>query len=752
MNSKKFVLGKAPFIRKADTASQNTSSFMKDLIIALIPLIIFAWVKNGIIPFIDKIDTLFPLNDTFFVNVWALTKALYGMIYPLLLPIMGGLFSYLLEFFWWGLIVRNKPLKERMQTSYAIIPGLLLGMIVSVSTPIWVLFIGTIFATVIAKLLFGGFGHNIFNPALIGYLFLISYSYFGLMNGQVGVNIFGASGYLNPTEVGTITAGATPMSVFSADRFAGVAALIEQYGLLNMFLGFTPGSLAETSALLCLLALVYLLVRKVTNWRIPVIYIGTVFVLTYVIGAFNGYAGTLDYALFGIFNGGLMFGAVFMATEPVTSPRNPNGKILYALGLGILTVVFRFASKSPEGVAISILTMNMFTALIERIAAKLRVEPNKRKVILTYSLIGLLFAGIATFPVVKSIPAPAPAYEFVDAEQDYKTLDLVYNFKSGNVEFSVVTDQASVIKSVSNAEYNTADAKAILGQLINDNKIVDYVVSATETADSLVLTINTKGYAGNILNTITYDNNNLITAFAVTYNESYFQEYNEGWTEANGHPKDKVPGSIITNQDNLDNVEIVAGATVTSKAIIRAVEVGKGYLAYLNTITELTLVGKSQDLDTLDLVYAFRNADGKVLVKTNANYEITSTVDAAIKADIEAEIAKNKFEDFIVNATATTVVVKTKGYKGAIDTTFTFDETYAITNVAVTYNESYNEEYNEGWSGTHPKDVLPSRIIDNQADLTQVEVVAGATVTSKAIVRAAEIAKNYLNVLEAANE
>src|SRR5690606_40673417 len=137
--------------------------------------------------------------------------------------------------------------------------------------------------------------------------------------------------------------GATPMTVFAADRFAGVGKLIEEYGLLNMFLGFTPGALAETSAALCLVALIYLLVRKVINWRIPVIYIGTVFVLTYIIGAFNGYAGTLDYALFGIFNGALMFGAVFMATEPVTSPRNPNGKVLYALALGVITVVFRFA-------------------------------------------------------------------------------------------------------------------------------------------------------------------------------------------------------------------------------------------------------------------------------------------------------------------------------------------------------------------------------------------------------------------------
>src|SRR5690554_5706072 len=134
MNGKRFSFGKAPFLRKADLTRENTSGFMLDFIIALAPLIIFGWVKNGLLPFLD--------NDT---NFW-------GMIYPLILPIAGGAFSFGLEALWYGFIVTNKPLKERLfHTSYPIIPGLLLGMIVSVSTPLWVLFIGTIFATVIAK-------------------------------------------------------------------------------------------------------------------------------------------------------------------------------------------------------------------------------------------------------------------------------------------------------------------------------------------------------------------------------------------------------------------------------------------------------------------------------------------------------------------------------------------------------------------------------------------------------------------------
>src|SRR5690554_2527459 len=283
MNGKRFSLGKAPFLRKADLTRENTSGFMLDFIIALVPLIIFGWVKNGLLPFID--------NNT---NFW-------GMIYPLILPLAGGAFSFILEFLWYKFIVTNKPINDRLRTTYAPIPGLLLGMIVSVSTPLWVLLIGTIFATVIAKLLFGGFGHNIFNPALVGFLFLTTYSYSSLISGakdddkSMILSWFNSWGYLNPSEVGSVVSGATPMATFNANPFTGVTQLIEEYGLLNMFLGFTPGAVAETSALLCLVALIYLLVRKVINWRIPVIYIGTVFVLTYIIGAFNGYAGTLDY-------------------------------------------------------------------------------------------------------------------------------------------------------------------------------------------------------------------------------------------------------------------------------------------------------------------------------------------------------------------------------------------------------------------------------------------------------------------------
>ncbi|MCK9537324.1 MAG: RnfABCDGE type electron transport complex subunit D, partial [Bacilli bacterium] len=258
MSKRNFVLDKAPYIRKADNKEYGTNVIMKDFVIALLPLIVFAWFKNGLLPFISRDTT----------SVWNLLR-------PLILVFIGGFTSYLVEFCYYRFLRREKAIKQRMKTSFALIPGLLLALILPYKTPLWVLILGCLFATLIGKLLFGGFGNNIFNPALVGYLFVTT-AFTTLIVGN----------YLNPSE---IVAGATPMATLGSDYSGGVPAALSQYPLWKIFLGLTPGALAETSALLCLISLAYLLIRKVINWRIPVIYLVTVFVLTYIIGAFNGY-------------------------------------------------------------------------------------------------------------------------------------------------------------------------------------------------------------------------------------------------------------------------------------------------------------------------------------------------------------------------------------------------------------------------------------------------------------------------------
>ncbi len=342
-----------------------------------------------------------------------------------------------------------------------------------------------------------------------------------------------------------------------------------------MFLGFTPGALAETSALLCLLAFIFLTIRKTIDWRIPTIYVGSVFVLTYIIGAINGYAGTLNYALFGVLNGGLMFGAVFMATEPVTSPRNPNGVILYSFGLGALTVLFRFASSMPEGVATSILIMNMFTAALERFSAKLRVEPNKRKVVVSYALIGLLFAGIGTLAVVKNMPKHI---EFVETEQDFSTFNFKYKFLIGGEEVVVEADKdGNLLSDVDEG------VRAEIEALVSENQPEEFIASKEGNS----ITVQTKAYETNppLLTKVTYDPETLeITAFeADTSSETYESPYNEKWNKEGNdvHPDEALPNQILENQDDLDKVEAVTGATITSNSLIRAARIALDYLAYL---------------------------------------------------------------------------------------------------------------------------------------------------------------------------
>ncbi|MGI6767651.1 MAG: RnfABCDGE type electron transport complex subunit D [Bacilli bacterium] len=212
--NKKFILSKEPFIRKADH-NENTTVMMRDFMIALFPLIIFAWVKNGLIPY---------LNDA---------TNFFGMLYPLLLVLVGGLSAFLFEFLWYKFLIKKEDVKISLSKSYPLIPGILLGMIVPLATPLWLVVIGVFFATVIGKLLFGGFGNNIFNPALIGYLFL-TYAYFNVITGDNA--LINASGFFNAKEVADAITTATPMTIFANDRAGAVNQILRKLHSL----GYVP--------------------------------------------------------------------------------------------------------------------------------------------------------------------------------------------------------------------------------------------------------------------------------------------------------------------------------------------------------------------------------------------------------------------------------------------------------------------------------------------------------------------------------
>lgn len=280
------------------------------------------------------------MRDVIIALVPALLAALYFFRLPALLVILACVISaYAAESVCLKIMKRESPTKE----SSAIITGLLLAFCLPPTLPVWMAVLGTIFAVVIAKHLFGGLGQNIFNPALIGRAFLLA-------SFPVAMTTW-------TTPLDGVTT-ATPLGLMKE----GTGAPLPPFH--DLFLGSISGSIGETSVLALLIGGAYLLYRKQIDWRIPASFLGTVFLLTATAGVLNG--ASLLYPLYHLCSGGLLLGAFFMATDWVTSPVTKRGRILFGIGCGLLVVLIRLKGGYPEGVAYSILLMNVVTPLIDR--------------------------------------------------------------------------------------------------------------------------------------------------------------------------------------------------------------------------------------------------------------------------------------------------------------------------------------------------------------------------------------------------
>lgn len=221
----------------------------------------------------------------------------------------------------------------------AVITGILLAFNMPASVPWWIPVFGAGFAIIIVKQFFGGIGQNFMNPALAARAVLLA-SWPKIMTGYV---IPGVDGVTSATPLAIMEAGSGKLP-----------------SIMDMFIGNIGGSLGETSALLLLIGGVYLIIRGVINWKIPVVYIGTTAIMLLILGV-----GT-DKIIYHILSGGLILGAFFMATDYSTSPVTQKGQIVFALGAGILTGIIRVKGGFPEGVSYSILLMNVATPLIEK--------------------------------------------------------------------------------------------------------------------------------------------------------------------------------------------------------------------------------------------------------------------------------------------------------------------------------------------------------------------------------------------------
>lgn len=255
----------------------------------------------------------------------------------------------------------QKILKKPVTVSdgSAAVTGMLLAFNLPAQIPLWMPVVGSFFAIIIVKQFFGGLGHNFMNPALGARAFLLA-------SWSLAMTTWPAPIHTAADAVST----ATPLAAYAAG-----AENLPSY--LDLFLGNIGGCIGETSALAILIGAAYLLLCGVIRLRVPVIYIATVALGTWIFGGHHGlFSGD---ALYQVLSGGLMLGAFFMATDYTTTPTTPKGQILFALGCGILTVVIRIWGGYPEGVSYSILLMNIATPLIDRVTAPRRFGTAKRE-------------------------------------------------------------------------------------------------------------------------------------------------------------------------------------------------------------------------------------------------------------------------------------------------------------------------------------------------------------------------------------
>ena len=251
--------------------------------------------------------------------------------------------SVLAEFVWQK--IAKQPV--RINDFSALVTGLILGLNLPATAPWWMVLIGAFFAVIIVKQLFGGLGDNFLNPALAARAVLLA-------SWPVHMT---ASACVNPTF---FQAGVDAVSTATPLGAPG------NYTLMQLFLGQCPGAIGEVSKAAILVGLLFLLVTKVISWRIPVIMTASVFCCTMLIGG-----ATPEAALAAVLSGGVLFGAVFMATDYVTSPITPWGQVIYAIGIGLIITLIRQFGSYPEGVTYGILLMNIATPLIDRLPRKI---------------------------------------------------------------------------------------------------------------------------------------------------------------------------------------------------------------------------------------------------------------------------------------------------------------------------------------------------------------------------------------------
>lgn len=598
----KFTFRAAPNYRQA----LSTKQIMRELGLALLAVCLFSVAYNFVC---------------------------YGSAYGIkviLMLLVSNAVAFACEVVWAKMC--KKDIKEHLSGSFTVITAVIFALTCPVGTPLYAIGVGSFFAIFFGKLIFGGFGHNIFNPAGVGRAVI-----FASFSSKAVSYLTDASGKVIGSATGMVAdavSTVTPTTYMASnlgwivESKETMTTFLEQYGgLSNLLFGFYQGGIGETSAILLIVLGVILAIRKVIDWRVPTVYVGTVFVLASIISAMHGF--DIRYPLFHVLTGGLLFGAVFMATDPVTNPTNPAGRVVYALGLGILTVLIRIKANLPEGVLYSILLMNMLTPLIDSAMNGSQIKNFKRNV----GICGAVAAvGIVTVAgVAGSLEAKEPTTSSSNSGSTGSltiTMDdsisstfpvtvvsangntIVVSAKgfAGTNEITVTTDGSKVTKveltSIGDTagiadQCNTADfLDQFVGMSADSDFTIDAVATATNTSKSILsgvyTALNQDSAAGEAAKvpasdyfpaTIDANENGVYTVSVQSFmGTNVFKIVVDGTTitsvefvEAGDTPGfydkcDETFMSQFAGQD-LSSVEIdvAAGATRTSESVLSAV-------------------------------------------------------------------------------------------------------------------------------------------------------------------------------------
>ena len=541
----------------------------------------------------------------------------YG-IHALLIMVISSVVALITEIAWAKMNGKN-DLKTEIANSFPFVTSLLFALTLPVGTPYYVVAIGSFIAIFFGKLIYGGFGHNIFNPALIGRC--VVHLSFGA---QLTAALPGADA----------AAGATPLATFAGTHFLGELPV----DLGTLFLGLYPGALGETFTLLILVLGVFLAVRKVLDYRIPVAILVTTFVLGLAQGIASGY-NPLTMALAHIAMGGMALGAVFMATDPVTSPTSPLGKIIYGILVGFIATLIRVKANYPEGVLVAILMMNMFTPMIDNFTlgrTDQKLPKQYAVIVATLAIAAGTMFGIGTTlePVVVEPTTP------VEPAKEYEIVS-----KAGNT----------------------------------------YVVSS-------------KGFGGNVEVEVTFDGDTIVGVNVTNHNET------DGWgktlieagnggelaASAQTFHDTIIKGTSIT-KETLNGVDTATGATITSKAIVKALNGaleekandpivsanGNTYVVrakgFGNMKVEVVMDKANSTVNSVSVVDYAGETDGwgKTLIEAGEGGELAASAKAFYDKVLGGSFA---YADVATIDTATGATMTAKGILAAVQTAI---DTYA---------------------------------------------------------------------------